>query len=396
LKRSHILIIVLAVACTVLLGWRLFVVGTSLWGMSDEEQLARAERAAAAARESARSRAVTNASAPRSVSPSSATRIQALYAKGGDPRQVAREAALSDDPLIWLRSQDLNRLCLNAKFGKAIGAEEFRAAFAGRTEYQDPAKINELVEFSRRMREAPARRLMPGANWTRAVLAWAANKSETPESEMGKLSEAAMGAPESATERAARDRLVERMRAFCQSEPDAGSSFFDEFRRARDRWIAQGATGAMLQEKSAGWTSTSLDALNDRDYALVERIVRERQPDGLAKLLSGSNAWRLNLVSESGGNDLTMGLAKINVSRLVAVVASCELAVDTCSADSPAFIETCVSYGGCHLTDVPSLVRYVLARDGLDPAWIERESTRVVKAVWDGDLDALGVRRKTP
>lgn len=86
--------------------------------------------------------------------------------------------------------------------------------------------------------------------------------------------------------------------------------------------------------------------------------------------------------------------AAFSASAMVAASTACELGVNDCSASSPRFKELCVSFGGCHLESVGAQVRFALARDGLDPQWLDREASRVVRAIREGNLDALGIRRK--
>ncbi len=211
------------------------------------------------------------------------------------------------------------------------------------------------------------------------------------DSELERAILAATWAPLSDLDRAASGRVLTETRRWCDGFP---SEFMDERRAAGQRFLAQGATGALLQNVQAGWTSQRLDSLEPRDFDLVERIVRERQPDGLARLLSSGNAYSLNLVTEGGSLDWSALLAAVAANGIVAALSACELGVNDCSATSPQFKQWCLQFGGCHTSSVGELVRYVLARDGLDPQWLDREAERVVRAIREGNLEALGIRRK--
>ncbi len=205
---------------------------------------------------------------------------------------------------------------------------------------------------------------------------------------------ASLYAPLAPIDAAARQQILSETRQACAAFNS--EEFFRSYRAARLRWASQGATGALLQNGQAGWTSKRMKELTDHDFELVERIVRERQPDGLARLLGESNAWDLHLASETEQLQASAQLAAMAAGSVVAALASCQLGVEDCSSDSPRFRVLCTSYGGCHQPDIASMARYILARDNLDPELWERETQRVVTAIYTGDLAALNIRRKTP
>lgn len=234
----------------------------------------------------------------------------------------------------------------------------------------------------------------PGTSWQHAQQRNAVARGLSVfDPELDRAIVAASWAPLSTPDRAAFERVLTETRRWCDGFPP---DFMDERRAAGRRFLAQGATGALLQNTQAGWTSKQLDALDPRDFDLAERIVRERQPDGLARLLSAGNAYSLNLVAESSQLDWSAMAAAMAANGIVAALSACELGVNDCSANSPQFKQLCLQFGGCHLSSVGELVRYVLARDGLDPQWLDRETERVVRAIREGNLDALGIRRKPP
>ena len=95
-----------------------------------------------------------------------------------------------------------------------------------------------------------------------------------------------------------------------------------------------------------------------KDFELVARIIRERQPDGLARLFSQSNAFSsLNLGSDADKFECSAMSAAFSASGMVAALTDCELGVNDCSASSPRFKELCVSFAGCHLESVGARVR---------------------------------------
>jgi len=95
-------------------------------------------------------------------------------------------------------------------------------------------------------------------------------------------------APLSAADNVAYRRVLSETRRWCERFPE---DFWDKRRAAGLGFAAQGSTGALLQNWQAGWTSKSLDELAPKDFELAERIIRERQPDGLARLSSQSSAF---------------------------------------------------------------------------------------------------------
>lgn len=296
--------------------------------------------------------------------------------------------------MLWVRALDLWRLCMHAKIAPPVDPAELRKIHAQMKPPPDPRQSERLIVMTQRMRDQPPQRLALRDSWGQVVRDWFETKSGADDNSVTDLLDAALIAPQSDTERAAHGKLIEAVRATCSAADGSSEDFFKAYRSGRDRWFAQGATSTLLQDKRAGWTSLRLNALSDRDYELVDRIVRERQPDGLARLLSTRNTLELNLIGDRDQLEPRVQLATLGLAPMVATLASCELGVESCSANSPAFIEYCLTYGGCHQPDVASLARYALARDGLDPAWAERESARVVRAVWAGDLAALGIFRK--
>jgi hypothetical protein len=164
-------------------------------------------------------------------------------------------------------------------------------------------------------------------------------------------------------------------------------------RTARERGRLRGDLGVQLLDargKSKDW---SLTALNDYDYALLKRIIDERSPSGLAQLLLGPANSGLDtsdprgLPADAHG---PLAMAGYWVPQLVA----CDFGLADCSADSPWFKTTCMENGGCQASDFGAMLRYIMQRDGLDPTYFDRQAQRVRDAIYGGNLDALGIRRK--
>jgi len=364
-----------------------------LLGAPVERQLERAQRAADSF--PAPKPAASDGGVAAIRAPASSKRLQDILSRSDHWFDKARDAAAADDAVLWVRAVDMSTICSDMRIARPLTEEMWRAA----SPHDDDKKIQEMVVFSRRMREMPAQRLAMPASFVETFLAMLQTSADAGkdvprpvvEGAAAALDEA-MIAPVSEADRAAREQLLATHRAQCADESASMQGFLDAYRRGRERWLAAGATGALLNDRRAGWSSPSMSKLSERDYALVERIVQERQPDGLAKLLSTSVAWQLSLNSEP--EDVRQGFASMFNSSVIAVLAGCELGVNDCSARGPAFLTLCLNLGGCHLPDVGALARYALARDGLDPNWFDRESARVVKAIYEADLAAIGVHRE--
>lgn len=385
-----LLVTVLAMSCVAWL-WRQSTIGS--WRTRTFEiDLQRAELAAATIRASAGAvpESLPAGASPVPVALPSARQLSALYARGGDPRMQAHDAAIADDPVLWVRSFDNLMLCTAGKFSQPLSPEALSAMRSG-TKPMSDAEITELVSFSNKFRDAPPTRWALSYSLMGRLEEIVANGVRAIDPAFEREMERAMAAPLSERDHAAREQILASTRALCASE-DAPNPWA-AYREGRIRWAAQGATGALLRNKQAGWSSKDFDSLAEADYALVERIVRERQPDGLAALLSAPGAFDLRLLSRDEPQELRLLLAQMAGRVTVAALVACELGVNDCSANSPLFKQNCVEYGGCYLPDVAAQARYLLARDGLDPQWFDREVARVVSAIYNGDLAALGIRR---
>jgi hypothetical protein len=367
------------------LGLRQYVLH-DLRSMPADSGLARAEAQVSGSRNKVlSSRAATD---PGRVGiAASAERLRALYAQP-DIGAATLVAAQSDDAVLWVQSIEMWSLCISSRFARPISEAEILKAESGTTQPNLAQTMREMNEW----RDFPPLRLaIPepyGSMVNNAVAKGLSALDPALETAMLNVS----WAPLSAADNAAYQRVLSENRRWCESFP---KDFFDRRRATGIGFVAQGATGALLHNTKAGWSSKRFDELEPKDFELVERIIRERQPDGLAQLLSQGNAFSsLNLVGDSHTLNWSAMTAAFAANGMVATLSSCELGVNDCSANSPRFKELCVSFGGCHLESVSEQIRYVLARDGFDPQWLDRETERVVRAIREGNLDALGIRRK--
>lgn len=385
-----VLVAIVATLCTAWL-WRQSTING--WrARTFEIDLQRAERAATNSDNKRGAESLQGGISREPTALSSAHRLAQLYARGGDPRILARDAALAADPVLWVRSFDSLILCTHGKFSAPFSPEALSAMRSGNKPMSE-REIADLVSLSSKFRDmAPTRWTLPDGMLT-ALEAMMASGIRAVDPAFEREMERAMEAPLSDVDRVAREQILTSTRAFCASEDS--SNPWAAYREGRARWVAQGSTGALLRNRQAGWTSKGVDALTEADYALVERIVRERQPDGLAALLSPINAFDMRILVEGEPRDLRVLLGRLAGASVVAALSACELGVNDCSANSPLFKQNCVDFGGCYLPDLAAQARYILARDGLDPQWFDREAARVAKAIYEGDLDALGIRRES-
>jgi hypothetical protein len=296
-------------------------------------------------------------------------------------------AAQSDDPVIWINSLYMGMECFMPHFNRRDNA--------AKTIDDDPikARINKIVENWMPYRvypSAPVEREM--AKRDRAVFESDPEKSRTRKytEEDYDLFIQTM-APVTDQDRAAFEVTRERM--YQQCERGSTEAFGLLFRENRQRWVDRGALGALIFDERSGWTSArSLRDLSERDYELVACAVAERSPDGLARLYLSPSApigdsWR-----EDAPPDWYMGA--LVIPEMTRKLVLCELGLGDCSGGSSFHVDACGMHGGCHQPDLASLIRYVLARDGLAPGLVDRNVARVLDAIRRGDLDALGIRRK--
>lgn len=347
--------------------------------------LARAETLTSARRNRALS-PQTTADPTRAHAMPSADRLRALYTQA-DIGAAALAAAQSDDPVVWVQSMEMWSLCSSSRFARPISEAEILKAQSATAEPNLAPTMRQMNEF----RDFPPQRLAVPEPYGSMINNAVAKGLSALDPALEKALLDASWAPLSAADNAAYKQVLSQTRRWCESFP---GDFFDKRRAVGLGLVAQGATGALLQNWKAGWTSKRLDELAPKDFELVERIIRERQPDGLARLLAQGNAYSsLNLVGDTDKLDWSAITAAFAANGMVAALSACELGVNDCSASSPRFKELCVSFGGCHLESVAEQIRYVLARDGFDPHWLDRETERVVRAIREGNLEAIGIRR---
>jgi hypothetical protein len=197
--------------------------------------------------------------------------------------------------------------------------------------------------------------------------------------------------PLTAEERGEFDRVRITLAKACDDKMIT-EAFGSAYRAQRDKFAAQGTLSALIFNEKAGWTSgRSLSELSERDYALVERAVKEQHADALAMLLLRGSFHADIPAGMLPADDLSIS---IWLPYHAGQMAACALGLSDCSRESRSFQESCLMAGGCDQPDAFALWRYVLARDGLDPSVIDRVVADLVAKIRAGDLEALRIRRK--
>lgn len=202
----------------------------------------------------------------------------------------------------------------------------------------------------------------------------------------------ALRAPLSDEERKAFVSVRDQVIAQCAGG-GLSESFSKQYRASRDMLASGGVMSALIFNEQAGWTSgRTLGDLSERDYALVEQGMLEQRPDVIALLLAG--APKVTGIDYSGIPEDAIGMY-LMTDYFVGTLVACELRAADCSHDGRMFKSTCLDLGGCDQPDFKTLLRAILFRDGIDPNILDREVARMLKAIHNGDLNALGIRRST-
>ncbi|MGL4230705.1 MAG: hypothetical protein ACRCWJ_04990 [Casimicrobium sp.] len=297
-------------------------------------------------------------------------------------------AAQSDDPVLWINSLYMGLECMMPHF--------YRREPTEKKDEDDPikARINKIVEDW-----MPYRVYLPTA-----LQEHISRRTNELHGQDGKPSRATtyteedfalflqMRAFVSEEDRAAFDLARARMHRECEHNMSEG--FGRALRENRQRWLERGALGALIFDEKSGWTSSrTLSALSERDYELVARAITERSPDGLARLyLSPGAPIGKPLLGDNPGD---WSFDAVVIPEMTRKLVLCELGLSDCSGGSSFHVDACGMHGGCHQADLASLIRYVLARDDLPPDLVDRNVARVIDAIHRGDLEALGIRRKS-
>ncbi len=301
-------------------------------------------------------------------------------------------AAQSDDPVVWVNSFLMGMECWNQKF-TSTEAVNTSVTYSGIK--PDLARMMAL------MATWPPTRVMPPLEIREKHLRHVKEQmdrfqtgAEPPELTVDEVEQdhRTMLAPTLPEEDASFEKLKANLAVDC-AKSTLNSEFGKAYRATQDRFAEKGMLGALIGQSRTGRVGgDGWEALSDANYELAARAVRERSPDGLAAMLL--------TISPPVGNitdldDEFAVIAAIAAPMWIGQLSSCELAVSDCNPSSYAFREACANLGGCHQPDLASLIRYVLARDGLAPDLIDKNVARVLDAIRRGDLDALGIRRKT-
>jgi hypothetical protein len=311
-------------------------------------------------------------------------------------------AAMSDDPLVHVNSffmmfpcmnesvravrrdvgKDLAEYSRDPKTGapRTVSKEELEfaelRANGGPQRISPPKEIREEIrkEIDEPIEERMARFDRGERDIAKEMRLWRANLAPLTNDERGEF-----------------DAIRSELAKACDNKMFS-NEFGAAYRAQRDKLAAQGVISALIFNEKAGWTSTKhLGELSERDYALVERGIKEQHPDVLAALLLRGSLHADASTARLPDDEYA---ARIVLQFHAVQMAACALSVSDCSRESRTFQESCLMVGGCDQPDAFALWRYVLARDGLDPAAVDRVVADLVAKIRAGDLDALGIRRK--
>lgn len=193
-------------------------------------------------------------------------------------------AAQSDDPVIWVQSLDMWSMCASSRFARPTSEADILKAQSATSEPNLAQVMRQMNEW----RDFPPLRLAVPEPYESVINNAVAKGLSAFDPALQKAITDASWAPLSVADNVAYRRVLSETRRWCERFPE---DFWDKRRAAGLGFAAQGSTGALLQNWQAGWTSKSLDELAPKDFELAERIIRERQPDGLARLFSQSSAF---------------------------------------------------------------------------------------------------------
>jgi hypothetical protein len=311
------------------------------------------------------------------------------------------EAAMSDDPVVHLNSFNMSLPCVWESVQRVKrSAKDYLWPITRDPKTGAPLDIDQVdIEFSElRAHGGPQRVHPPEALRAEAnmqaqnFLALDQVPTLLPERDVRKdmADWRANLAPLSLGERASFDEMRAQLGEACDDD-SINAAFGAAYRAQLEKLASQGVLSALLFNRRAGWTSTSLSALSERDFALVERGIREQQPDVIAYLLL-RHKLRVDVESAVLPDDAIA--ASVAISVMASDLVACAFNVADCSPEGFIFQNACLMFGGCDQPDAFALWRHVLARDGLDPAALDRVVADLVAKIRAGDLDALGIRRK--
>jgi hypothetical protein len=226
---------------------------------------------------------------------SPAKKLQRVTAMG-DLFAAQLQAVRSGDPLLVVHSVHMTMHCMDIavllhgksvlevldessvelKTGKKAAPHEALVAMHEVAQSVGPTRINPPAAFVEELLLRQNETLSMGDPTYHAIRTEIIEKS---------------GLPMSTAQRAHWAAVVERSSLDCTGRT-FDRDFGAEYRSALDRLVANGVVSAQLFNRRAGWQSTGLGQLNERDYELIERAVTEWQPDGIARLLVwGTQLW---------------------------------------------------------------------------------------------------------
>jgi hypothetical protein len=327
------------------------------------------------------------------VEPVAIQKLRAL-SRGANIHEAQLDALRTQDPLLFVHALYLNFPCMSEPVNLRFkDAREYLRSITRDPKTGAPLPVSDDdVRFLQLRAASGPQRIYP---IDKARQALAAARSESPivskrdygvEMQLWQASQASLRESEQRTFERTRDELA----AVCAGDV-FNSGFGPLYRETRDALVAQGALSALIFNENAGWTSKrQLSELSERDFALVERGIREQHPDALALLLT-----RGAMRAELDGSLLPEDAISMQFvgSGQVGWLAACELSVADCGPTSSEFRHMCLTFGGCDQPDLAALWRSVLARDGLNEGLLDQAVARLIHAIRVGDLDALGIGR---
>jgi hypothetical protein len=338
-------------------------------------------------------------------SPESAA-VQQLrtLSRKSDIFQAQVEALLTRDPLLFVHSLYLSFPCMYEPVQlKNNSAREHLQSISRDWKTGAPLTVSdEEVRFAELRANSGPQRIYPPEDQREAFAAsyrdWERRLSDlaggmtAPKRDLSEEMRmwSTMQAPLRDSEKLAFEQTRDQLAVSCKGQV-IGEAWSAQYRETRDHLAAQGALGALIFNEKAGWTSKrDLSELSQRDFALVERAIREQQPDALALLLT-RGVLRHEL--DQSWTSADAGVINLIGTTQAGWIAACTLGVADCGPTSSEFRSMCLMLGGCDQPDLASLWRSVLVRDGLNEDLINQAVARLLHAIRIGDLEALGVRR---
>jgi hypothetical protein len=311
-----------------------------------------------------------------------------------DFRAALAIAGASNDPAVWGQMRRWLQIC------NAVQFEDSEAKDAQLTANFTVEQRENMRRSANEIRSLPPLRIAPPVAqrqaaadfWRDIERAFKEKITPTPAPSSAEAVARDAIAFVSEEETRVRQQMIEHTRASCKgfSRSEAMRLNIEAFKKS----VRAGALGAQIQRRQSRWDTPDFGAIPEDDYPLFERAFAERQPDALVVILAGSATASLDLLQVDPLLLESSSALRYSGSKWVAELALCSLNVTHCGPESHVFRIACVDIGGCLQPDLGSLIRFALARDGVDPMLIDDSVARVLAAIYARDLAALGIRKK--